>query len=112
MSLNLTTYNLIKKKGEDQKAGKMNTEIRNPSEARQTGYCKFWVESLSCRFKINDQVTPETIVGRHPITGKEMKASIHGHVATIFFNPMHDSLMIMIVANTPETAGHLARRWN
>jgi hypothetical protein len=39
---------------------------------------------------------PETIVGRHPIGGQEMKAGIHGHVATLFFNLTHESLTIMI----------------
>lgn len=90
----------------------MNTEIKNPSGARQAAYRKFWVESLSCRFKINDRVTPETIVGRHPLSGEEMKASLHGRVATIFFNPMHDSLMIMVVAHASEPAAHLSRRCN
>jgi hypothetical protein len=90
----------------------MSTGIKDISGVRQSGYCKFWVETLSCRFKINDQVNPETIVGRHPVTGREMKASIYGHVATIFFNPMHDSLMIMIVANTPEPAVQSTGRQN
>jgi hypothetical protein len=90
----------------------MNTKVRNHAEVRQAAYCKFWVESLSCRFTLNDHVAPETIVGRHPISGQEMKAGLQGHVATIFFNPRHESLMIMIVADTSEPAGHMARRSN
>jgi hypothetical protein len=65
-------------------------------------YRKFEVDYDSCSLEINEPVTPQTVIGRHYQTGQEMRASANGKVATIYFNPMHNSLMIMIVDNSPE----------
>ena len=90
----------------------MNAETGIPSEQRCAAYRKFEVERSSCNFSINDQVTPATIIGKHPVTGQEIRASLNGHIATIYFNPMHNSLMIMVVANFSDPQGHFAERRN
>ena len=76
------------------KAGKMETEIKSYLDL------KFEVKRRSCRLQVNEKVTPNTVVGRHYRTGQETRACCYGQVATIYFNPMHDSLMVMIIGTT------------
>jgi hypothetical protein len=46
---------------------------------------------------VGESVTPETIVGAHHASGQILKAGLYGQVATMYFNPMHDSFMVMII---------------
>jgi hypothetical protein len=87
----------------------MYTEIRVSNE-HKTPYHKCEVISSSCRLKVYDQVTPETIIGKHPVTGQEIRAALPGHVATAYFNPMHNSLMIMLIADCLEPSARFAGR--
>ena len=61
-------------------------------------YKKYEVDSRRFWLDIGDMVTPETVIGIHHDTGLPVKAGLHGQVATVFFNPMHDSLMILAVS--------------
>ena len=69
---------------------------------QEKAYRKFEVGCVSCDLEINDHVTPQTIIGKHYRTGEIMAASCYGQVATMFFNPMHASLMITIIDTTAE----------
>ncbi len=85
------------------KVGKMKTKsMIQQNLVQEKAYRKFEVGCVTCNLEINDQVTPETIVGRHYQTGQIISASCYGQVATIFFNPMHASLMITIIDTTAE----------
>jgi hypothetical protein len=68
---------------------------RIPTEG--IGFRKYEVDLTECRLHIGQPVTPETIVGRDRETGQLVTAGLHGRVATIYFNPMHDSLLITAV---------------
>jgi hypothetical protein len=61
-------------------------------------YRKYEVGYRGCSLEIGDPVSQETIIGWHYRTCLPVKAGINGQVATIHFNPMHDSLMILVVA--------------
>lgn len=62
----------------------------------QNTFRKFEVDASQCGLQIGDIVVPETVVGRDYRTEKPVPAGIFGQVATIYFNPAHHSLMIMI----------------
>ncbi len=61
-------------------------------------YRKYEVDSAKCNVKIGESVSPETIIGRHYASGQPVRAGISGQIATIYFNPMHDSLLILAVS--------------
>jgi hypothetical protein len=76
----------------------METEI-NPRKQRQTAsYRKYEVDSRSCKVELGEFVAPETVIGRHFASGQAVQAGIFGQIATIYFNPMHDSLLILAVS--------------
>ncbi len=61
-------------------------------------YKKYEVDIRRCQLNVGESLTPETIIGRHHETGQPVAAGLYGRVATIYFNPMHDSFMIMVVS--------------
>lgn len=63
-----------------------------------TQYEKYEVDSRRFRLDVGELVAPETVIGVHHETGRPVKAGLHGRVATVYFNPMHDSLMVMAVS--------------
>jgi hypothetical protein len=73
-----------------------------------TEYIKYEVDARRCHLKVTDAVTPETVVGWHYQSGEPVHAGFHGHVATIYFNPMHDSMMVMIAITRSERASRPA----
>jgi hypothetical protein len=64
---------------------------------REMGHRKFEVKRKNYRLIIGEKVHPDTIIGRDYRTEENLKAGCHGCVATVYFNPMHDSLMVMII---------------
>ncbi len=81
----------------------MKTESMIPQDlVQEKAYRKFEVGCVSCNLEINDAVTPQTIIGRHYQTGQIIAAACYGQVATMYFNPMHASLMITIIDTTAE----------
>jgi len=76
----------------------METIITKRAAELMTEYKKYEVDMRRCRVDVGDLVTPETIVGWHHETGRPLKADLHGQIATLYFNPMHDSLMIMAIS--------------
>lgn len=64
-----------------------------------TDYKKYEITSRKCKLEIGDLVTQETVIGSHHATDLPIRAEFNGQVATIYFNPMHDSLMVLIVSN-------------
>jgi hypothetical protein len=65
-----------------------------------TQYAKYEVDSGRFRLGIGQVVAPETVIGLHHETGRPVKAELHGRVATVYYNPMHNSLMILAVSNS------------
>jgi hypothetical protein len=63
-------------------------------------YRKYEIDSKRCNLNICDPVTPETIIGWHYDNGQPVRAGLFGHIATIYFNPMHDSFMILAVSGS------------
>jgi hypothetical protein len=47
---------------------------------------------------VGEFVAPDTMIGWHHETGQRVTAGLCGEVATMYFNPMHDSLLIMVVS--------------
>ncbi len=64
----------------------------------QASYRKYEVAYNTCRLVRGDLVTPRAVIGRHYRTGETVRAALYGHIASIYYNPMHESLMIMAVA--------------
>ena len=64
-----------------------------------TQYQKYEVDSRGFELGIGAPVAPETLIGHHHETGRPVKAGLHGRVATVYFNPMHDSLMVLAVSS-------------
>jgi hypothetical protein len=62
--------------------------------AQSVEYRRYEVDSRRFNLEITDPVTPETLIGWHHKTGQPVMAGIYGQIATIYFNPMHNSLMI------------------
>ena len=76
----------------------MNTLVKTRGgRAEGTEYRKFEVGYRRCNVKVNDTVTPDMVIGHHYKSGQPMRSDFNGQVATIYFNPMHDSLMVMVV---------------
>jgi hypothetical protein len=65
-------------------------------------YRKYEFDRRRFNLQIADLVTPETIIGWHYKSGQPVKVNFYGYIATIYFNPMHDSLMVMIQDATSE----------
>ena len=65
---------------------------------QSTGYRKYEVDSRWFNLEMFDTVTPETIIGWHYASGQLVRAELHGHIGSIYFNPMHDSLMVMVIS--------------
>ena len=70
---------------------------------RETGHRKFEVQRRNYRLVIGEKVTPETIIGKDYHTQENLTAGCYGKVATAYFNPMHDSLMIMVIVTNFDT---------
>lgn len=78
----------------------MKKHVSASQEANsQTRYRKYEVDRESCILKIGDLVYPHSLVGFHPITRQPIKAQITGKIATMHFNPMNLSLMIMAICH-------------
>ena len=75
----------------------METLVTNMAPMQIIGYRKYEVDIRRCQVDVGSSVTPETTIGWHYDTGQPVRAGLHGQVATIYFNPMHDSFMIMII---------------
>ena len=65
-----------------------------------TQYQKYEVDSRRFQLGIGEPVAPETLIGHHHETGRPVKAGLHGMVATVYYNPMHDSLIITAVSSS------------
>jgi hypothetical protein len=77
----------------------MNTVTRTMGTLVQSvEYRKYEIDSKRCNLEICAPVTPETIIGWHYASGQPVRAGLFGHIATIYFNPMHDSFMILAVS--------------
>jgi hypothetical protein len=63
-----------------------------------TQYEKYEVDSRGFELGPGEMVAPETVIGLHHETGRPVKAGLHGRVATVYFNPMHGSLMVLAVS--------------
>ncbi len=61
-------------------------------------YEKYEVDSRRCGLDVGDLLIPETIVGHHHKSGLPVKAGLYGRVATMYFNPMNDSVLILAVS--------------
>ncbi len=59
---------------------------------------KYELDSRRCRLEIGDLVGPDTIIGIDHATGELVRAGLRGHVASVYFNPMHDSLMVLAIS--------------
>jgi hypothetical protein len=62
-------------------------------------YRKYEVDATECSIEMGDRVTPETVIGLHHHTRQPVLAVLDGHVASVYFNPMHQSLMVMAVSH-------------
>jgi hypothetical protein len=69
----------------------------NPVQSAE--YRKYEVDSSRCALEICDLVTPETTIGWHYSSDQLIRAGLHGHVATIYYNPMHNSLIITVTTS-------------
>jgi hypothetical protein len=76
----------------------MKTVVADGTPERGVGYKKYEVDVRRCHLRTGETVTPETIIGWHHETSQPVMADLYGQVATIYFNPMHNSLMIMAVS--------------
>jgi hypothetical protein len=77
----------------------MNTATKDClALAQSVEYRKYEIDSKRCNLEICDPVTPETIIGWHYANGQPVRAGLFGYIATIYFNPMHDSFMILAVS--------------
>ena len=77
----------------------MNTLVEPTGQAiKDVEYRKYEVGLIGCNLETGALVTPETIVGFHHKTGLPVNAGFQGQVATIYYNPMHNSLMIMALS--------------
>ncbi len=61
-------------------------------------YKKYEVDWRACDLYIGDPVTPETVIGLHHETRRPVTAGLDGRIVIIYYNPMHDSLMILAVS--------------
>jgi hypothetical protein len=75
----------------------MEPEINPQKQTQTTSYRKYEVDSKSCKVELGESVSPETVIGRHFASGQPVQAGIFGQIAAIYFNPMHDSLLILAV---------------
>jgi hypothetical protein len=66
--------------------------------AQSVAYRKYEVDSRRFNLQITDPVTPGTIIGWHHKSGQPVVSDVSGQIATIYYNPMHDSLMITVTA--------------
>ncbi len=78
----------------------METETNHRKQRQTATYRKYEVSSKSCEVKLGEFVSPETVIGRHFASGQAVQAGIFGQIATIYFNPMHDSLLILAVSGS------------
>jgi hypothetical protein len=76
----------------------VETEVNTREPAQSTPYRKYEVDLKSCNVELYQSVSPATIIGRHFTSGHAVRAGIFGQIATIYFNPMHDSLLILSVS--------------
>jgi hypothetical protein len=75
------------------------------TQVKNREYKKYEVDSNRCSLYIGDLIDPESIVGLHHETGQPVRSDFNGQIATIFFNPMHDSLMILAVSRSDDYRG-------
>jgi hypothetical protein len=67
------------------------------SSTHGEGFKKYEVNIRQCYLKLGESVTPETVIGAHHKNGQLVRAGLHGRVATMYFNPMHNSYLVMII---------------
>jgi hypothetical protein len=67
------------------------------NERNKGCYIRYEVDSDECQLSVGDRVGPETLLGLHHATGAPVRAGMNGHIATIYFDPMNDSLLVMAV---------------
>jgi hypothetical protein len=65
----------------------------------KTAYRKYEVRSRRFRIGIGDAVYPDTVIGAHHATGEPVRADLVGQVGAVYFNPMHDSFIVLAVAD-------------
>ncbi len=83
----------------------MNTTTEScEPRAQITSYRKYEVDFRWCSLEISAPVTPGTVIGYSYDSGQPVRAGLYGQVATMYFNPMHDSLMIMVMGGPERRA--------
>jgi len=65
-------------------------------------YKKYEIDSRNCNIDIFDKVTPDNVIGSHYANGRQVTSDFAGQVASMFYNPMHDSMLILIVEDETE----------
>lgn len=73
--------------------------------AGRADFRKYEVDSRICNVTELETVSPDTVIGYHYASGQPVRSGLLGQVATIYFNPMHDSLMVMVLA-APARSDH------
>lgn len=76
----------------------METMTMEGKQEERAGYKKYEVDIRRSHLKVGAPITPETVIGWHHKTSQPVLAGLHGKIATSYFNPMHNSLMIMAVS--------------
>ncbi|MGQ9556077.1 MAG: YibE/F family protein [Anaerolineae bacterium] len=56
----------------------------------------FKVEASRCNLRVDDEVTPETVIGWHPETGEPVRAGIHGRVTDVAFRGGEHTLIVLV----------------
>ena len=76
----------------------MNKERENKNILNNS-YKKYEVDSKNCNLEIFERVTPETIIGCNYADGRCVNSGLTGQVASMFYNPMHNSMLVLVVAD-------------
>lgn len=77
--------------GLEEKNNNHNYKIRD-------SFIKYEVNSEDCELEIGEMIEPDTLIGYHYLTYQPVIASRHSYVATSYFNPMHNSQMILVLS--------------
>lgn len=62
------------------------------------GYRRYEVDTRGFSLDLCDVVEPETVVGHECSSGNPVKAGLSGRIATVYYNPMNDSFIVLAVA--------------
>ena len=76
----------------------MQGKTERKDAQNQNNYRKYEVNSELFRLDVLDKVNPETVIGHHYQSGHPVQAGLHGQIASIYFNPMHNSYLVMAVS--------------